>query len=394
MKVVIIGSGSAGYAAAETIRKSDGNCEITLFTDDSYPPYYRPRLIEVLAAKAAIKDILIKKEEWYLQNRITLNTGRRVESVNTAEKNVKTADGGLITYDKLMIATGSNAFIPPVKGIEAGAYTVKNAGDVALIIECSKKYKKAVVMGGGLLGIETARALCERGVSTVVVEHNASLMPRQLDPEAGEFLLSILSKQGLEFRLGAEVTGISGEAGEMSVALKQGEIIQTGFVIISAGVRPDVKIALAAGINVNKGIVVDDRLQTSVPGVYAAGDVCEHKGRLYGIWPAAREQAIVAAKNMIGIESVYAGSMFSTRLKVSGINLVSIGNISTADCRQYGFVDEKAGIYKKIFAKDGEVQGAVLLGDIKDEAVIRDMLKEGVAVSEERLRELKLEEKT
>ncbi len=382
MKVIILGGGVAGFTAAETIRKNDKGCEICLFTEEEYPPYYRPRLIDLIAKKTTIEDIYIKNPEWYKDNNIILKLGARITGIDTALKKIICDNREETGYDKLLLALGSYPFKPSIKGIDSKrVYTLRTARDAFEIIKCAETKKRALIIGGGLLGIETANSLCSLDVKTKVVEFFEYLLPRQVDTEGAGFIQKILKNKGIDFMMETEVEEIKTEGDSLKVMLANNNIVETDFVIVSSGVRANISIAEKAGIKVNRGVVVNSRLRTSVEAVFAAGDICEHRNKLYGIWQAAREQAIAAAENITGKDNIYRGSVFSTRLKVAGIDLTSIGDISGKNCKQYVFTDDSRNIYKKLFVRDGMVKGAILFGDTGKSLKIQKMIKNEIDMS-------------
>lgn len=382
MKIVILGGGVAGFTAAETIRKNDKCCEINIISGEPVLPYYRPRLVDVLAKKTGIENIFLKTEQWYRDSGINISINKIITGIDTKNKKILLENGEQAEYDKLVIALGSSPFKPPIPGIEdKNVFVLRTYNDVEQILECADPGKNAVILGGGLLGLETASSLINLGVKPVVLELYKYLLPRQMDEEGAEFLLTILKAKGIEFSMGAGVETIKREGSSLKVNLKNNGLISTDFIVVSSGVRSNTGILKEAGIVTGKGVIVDDRMRTNVPDVYAAGDICEHRSKLYGIWAAARDQAIAAGENIAGKDKVYNGSLFSAKLKVSGIDLVSMGDISGSQCQQYKALDEKRGIYKKMFVRNKLICGAIFLGDLKDSLQVQKMIKEKTDVS-------------
>ena len=382
MKIVILGGGVAGFTAAETIRKHDKFCEINMISGEPVLPYYRPRLVDVLATKARIEDIYLRPEQWYRENNIRIDINKTITGIDIKQKKVLLENGEKIEYDRLVIALGSSPFKPGIEGIDdKNVFVLRTYSDADKILKCAQNNKHAVILGGGLLGLETANSLISLGVKPVVVELFKYLLPRQMDEEGAEFLLKILKSKGIKFSLGAGVETIKREGMSLKVNLKNNGFISADFIVVSSGVRSNTDILKEAGIVIGKGVIVDDRMRTNVLDVYAVGDICEHRNKLYGIWTAAREQAIAAGENIAGKDKVYNGSLFSAKLKVSGIDLVSMGDISGSQCQQYKTLDEKRGIYKKIFVRNKLICGAIFLGDLKDSLQVQKMIKEKTDVS-------------
>ena len=347
-KYVIIGNGAAGASAAAKIRKLDKEGTVDVFTKENVPYYYRPKLIDYLAKEVPFEKCILSGEKWFADNRINLHMNTEITSISPEKNEIVTKNGTVFTYDRLLLAVGANCFVPPIPGSDSEkVFTVKDKQDTDRIMELASSSKSAIIIGGGLLGLETGNSLRKLGLKVKVVEFFPRLLPRQLDIEGAAMLEKQLVSMGFEFYLGKTSEKIESSGDLMKLTLKSGEVLEGDFIIISAGVRPDLK--LAACIKVNKGIVVDNYMKTSVENIYGAGDAIEHEGRLYGIWPPAKEQGEIAGENMVKPGSKeYKGTLFSHKLKVVGIDLVSIGNID-GDNKLESEVqrDEKTFIYKK-----------------------------------------------
>ncbi|HRQ45104.1 MAG TPA: FAD-dependent oxidoreductase [Candidatus Goldiibacteriota bacterium] len=375
MRVVIIGNGAAGATAAEEIRKADGSCEITVISDESYPYYSRPRVIEFLTGKVAEEKIFIKKSDWYAENKIELLLSTVVEKIDTQAKQVK-AGGVLINYDKLIIAAGASSFAPPFPGSkDKGVFTLRTIDDAKNIMQYAHGRKKAVVIGGGLLGIEAANSLKEHGLKVIIVEVFDRLLPRQLDAQAAGILQKKLEEMGLSFILSKQTAAIEENSGKKTVKFSDDTSEETDMVLLSAGIRSNLKIAENTGIDKMLGIKIDGFGRTNIDSVYACGDIAEFNGRVYGIWPAAREQAIAAAAHITGKEGEYKGTVMSVKLKVAGIELASMGDISGEGTEAE--VKQENENFKKIFIRNNKVAGAILIGNTKDYVKIQKMIKEG-----------------
>lgn len=365
MRHVIIGNGAAGTAAALNIRKTDAEADITILTDEAYPFYSRIRLIEYLAGEIAEEELAIYKPEWYEENRINLLLETPVFRIDTEGNKVLTLSDERFTYDRLLISTGGVSFVPPIHGTQKeGIFTLKTIDDAKKIIAYAEGIEDVLVIGGGVLGLEAGNALRKRGKKVSVVEFFPRLLPRQMDPDGSEVLCAQMEEMGLRFFLGAKTREILGDEKATGVLLEDGRQIEAGMILISAGIRSDTRLAEDAGIETDKrGIVVDDRMETSVKGIYAAGDVAEHRGVSYGIWPAAEKQGAVAGINMAGGNALFEGITPSNVLKVAGIELYSAGNIDAeGKCDCIVQKDKERHLYRKLVIEDGRLRGCILLG--------------------------------
>ncbi len=369
MRHIIVGNGVAGTEAAKNIRKRDSLAEIIIFTQDHYPFYSRPRLPEVLSKEAAAENIFVHNLEWYHTNKIQLFLNCSVKDVDPYNQRVSLADGSHFAYDKLLFAMGSSGALPPIEGISTaeGIFTMRSVGDVMAITRRAARAKTVTLIGGGLLGLEAGNGLRKLGLSVTIVEIFDRLLPRQLDAEGAAMLQKQMEDMGLRFVLGAKSKSIQDEGNTKRLALYDGRAIEGDFILVSAGVIPNVALARTAGVVVEKGVLVNDGMETNVPNIYAAGDVAEHKGRLYGIWPAAQRQGVVAGINMAGGHETYTGTVPSTTLKVAGIHLTSLGDVLTEDTTvdQIKVKDAGRNVYKKLFLREGKIVGAIFLGDTK-----------------------------
>jgi len=362
---VIIGNGIAGTTAAENVRKKDDQANVTIITDEDLPFYYRIRLNEYLSGDMPEQDLIAKREDWYRERKINLRLRTGVIDAKPDEKLVITDKKEEISYDVLLIATGSHSFIPPIKGAEtSGVYALRNIKDARTISSAAEENERVVLIGGGLLGLEAGNALRKLGKEVTVVEFFPRLLPRQLDVEGARRLQTMMEEMGFSFRLGAKTREIAGKNRVQGVLLEGGETLPTGMVIISAGVRPNMELAPPLGLEFDKGIKVNEYLQTNQKDIYAAGDVAEFRGMPYGIWPAAMEQGKIAGTNMAGGDMRYEGTTMASSLKVVGIVLASAGNIDAeGNFESWVVQDEKT--YKKLVIEEGKVIGCIMLGDSK-----------------------------
>ena len=378
---VIIGNGVAGTTAAENIRKIDKEGNITIVTDEDRAFYYRIRLNEFMSGDITEQDLIAKGDQWYRDQNIDLRLMTRVVRAELGERVIITDNKERLSYDRLLIATGSHSFIPPIKGSEKrGVFALRTIKDARNISAYAKESEGVVLIGGGLLGLEAGNALRKLGKRVMVVEFFPRLLPRQLDVDGAKRLQEIMEGMGFSFRLGAKTQEITGDDHANGVLLEGGETLPAEMVIISAGVRPNIELAEHLGLDHDKGIKVDERLQTNQPDIYAAGDVAEFRGMPYGIWPAAMEQGKIAGANMADGNEVYEGTTMANTLKVVEIDLASAGNIDAENELESRIIkDEK--IYKKIVIENNQIVGCIMLGETKGFNKITKAISESVDVS-------------
>ena len=385
-KLVMIGNGMAGVRCMEEILKRNREAfDITIVGDEPYPNYNRIMLSHVLQGKTEIKDININDWKWYEDNDITLFTGEKVTEIDPEEKEIKTDKGSAISYDELIIATGSSAFILPVNGSELeGVIGFRTIQDTEFMIETADRYQKAVVIGGGLLGLEAARGLMDRGMEVEVVHLMPSLMEQQLDAPAAKMLKKDLEAQGMKFLMEKQTTEIYGNERVEGIKFSDGTSVECDLVVMAVGIRPNIQLAKHAGLDVNRGIIVDDHMQTSIPSIYAVGECAEHNGITYGLVAPLYEQGTALAEYLTGAKTTgYQGSILSTQLKVAGCDLFSGGKIAEDDETDAIIVhDQFAGVYKKVLVANNKVVGVVLYGDASDGTRLFTMLKKETDISE------------
>ncbi len=398
MKYLIIGNGVAGTTAAETIRKQDANGKITIISNEKLRFYSRIKLIDLLSGDIDEEGLLIKEHEWYEKNHVNLILNDPAETIDKEAKVAHTGTGKEISYDKLLLATGSNSFIPPIPGSDkCGVFTLRNIKNALAIKKyCFENAKDVVVIGGGVLGLEAGNALRKKGHNITVIEALSRLLPRQMDPAGSEILQRQMERMGFTFHISRLTKEIVGEEKVEGVLLDDGTEISCEVVVISAGVRPELTLAKQLELNIDKGVMVDDHLCTNNPDVYAAGDLVNHRGRLYGIWPAAKKQGEIAGANMAGGNGNirYESTTISNVLKVAGIDLVAIGEIDGND--EFESIvkkDPENNIYKKMVIEDNKLIGAILLGDKKNWFKLQSAIESGIDISEikDELAEFKLE---
>jgi nitrite reductase (NADH) large subunit len=360
---LIIGNGVAGTTAAENIRRNDKDGKITIVTEEDSPFYYRIRLNDYISGDLTEAALRAKKDQWYEEMDINLKLRTRITGAVPLDHFIITEENHKLTYDKLLMALGSSSFIPPLKGSDKkGVFSIRNIQDARAINSYAKDIRDVVIIGGGLLGLEAGNALIKMNIAVTVVEFFPRLLPRQLDEKGAERLKAIMEVMGFKFRLGSKTEEIEGTDSVNSVRLEGGERLPAHMVIISAGIRPNMGLAKAMGLECDKGIKVDEYLGTNLPDIYAAGDVAEFKGMAYGIWPAAMEQGKIAGINMAGGNMVYNGTTMANTLKVVGVDLASAGDIDADNKHESRIiVNEKA--YKKIVLDSNHIIGCIMLGD-------------------------------
>ena len=391
-RYVIVGNGVAGITAAQTIVRADPAGVVHVFGAESYPYYRRPLLWQFISGEIEQDALYFRPQDWYTERGIHLHLGVRVASLDPSAHRLTLSDGSTVEYDRLLLATGARPFVPPCEGTDKeGVFALRTLDDALAIKAYAQKVSTAVIIGGGLLGLETARALRTAGLEVTVVEFFPHLLTRQLDAEGAEVLQSLLEAQGLKIVTSAKTEAILGDECADSVRFQDGRVVPGELVIFSTGIRSEVSLARDAGLEVNRGIVVDEHLQTRrVDGhpaedVFAAGDAAEFEGRVYGIIPPAIEQARVAAAQMVAPGSAtYTGTLPSTTLKIAGAQLTSLGE-SVVEAKEYDqlrHIDVASGHYRKFVLREGRVVGAILLNDEERARSIRQLIEQEVDISD------------
>ena len=385
-KLVLVGNGMAGVRTLEEYFKHDHDLyDITVIGSEPHPNYNRIMLSPVLASEKTIDDIILNSTEWYEQNNIELITGDAVSEISRVRKTVITESGKEFPYDRLLIATGSNPFIIPVPGADKeGVIGFRDIADVDVMLEASKNYKNAVVIGGGLLGLEAANGLMKQGMNVTVVHLLDSLMERQLDTAASAMLKASLEERGLTFLMEAQTAEITGDKRVTAVKFADGSSVDADLVVMAVGIRPNFELAQKAGIYCERGIVVNDTMQTYDPVVYAVGECVQHRNECYGLVAPLFEQAKVCANHLAQVGSTrYEGSITSTKLKVTGIDLFSAGEFNEEEGDEVlQMQDVSAGIYKKLVLRDNVIKGAVMYGDTMDGTWYFQLMREGTSIAD------------
>jgi nitrite reductase (NADH) large subunit len=368
VKILIVGNGIAGTLAAKTVRELDQDVEIDIFGEEKYAYYPRPNLIEFVAGRLPYEKLFAFPESWNVRQRIGVHLGQKVLKIRPDDRTVKLASGEKFSYDALLLASGARASLPPIEGAgRQGVFVLRTLDDAMAILDYLRSHIRVAVLGGGLLGLEIARAIRGRGAEVQVVEFFDRLLPRQLDPAAAAILKDQIEKAGIAIRLGAVSREIFGGAEARGIRFESGDEIEADLIIVAAGIKPELTLAKEAGLAVDRGIIVDDRLRTGRPEIFAAGDVAEHQGRIYGIIPASFEQARAVGYNMLSLEMPYAGTVTSNTLKVAGLHVTSTGEIHPEGRGHEVLLRAvpEQGLYKKIVLKEGRMVGAIWMGTKK-----------------------------
>jgi len=384
-RLVLVGNGMAGVRTLEELLKlAPEEYDITVFGAEPYPNYNRIMLSPVLAGEKTIDEIILNDREWYESNGITLHTGDPVVEIDRINRRVVSASGMEVSYDRLLLATGSNPFIIPVPGSDLpGVIGFRDIADVDAMVEAAKTGKKAVVIGGGLLGLEAANGLMINGMDVTVVHLMDILMERQLDKPAAGMLRKSLEEKGMKFLMEAQTAEVLGEDHVTGLRFADGSEIEADLVVMAVGIRPAMDLAQKAGLYCERGVVVNDTMQTYDPRIYAVGECVQHRGQCYGLVAPLFEQAKVAANHLakMGIAR-YEGSVTSTKLKVTGIDLFSAGEFNEEDGDEILVLQDPAqNMYKKLVVRDNRIKGAVMFGDTMDGTWYFQLLREGTDIS-------------
>jgi len=382
-KLVVVGNGMAGIRTVEELLALAPDLyDITVFGAEPHTNYNRILLSPVLTGERTLQDIVLNDEDWYARHGIRLLRNRKVTRVDRVRRVVQADDGTEAPYDRLLLATGSNPFIPSIPGTGLdGVVAFRDIADVNRMIEAASRYRHAVVIGGGLLGLEAANGLAARGMHVSVVHLSHALLDRQLDGEASAMLRNSLEARGLTFLLGRQTQAIlGGDDGRVrALRFADGHEIPADLVVMAAGVRPNTELAERCGLHVDRGVVVTDTLQTYDPRIYAVGECVSHRGTAYGLVAPLFEQARVAA-NHLALHGIgrYEGSVTSAKLKVTGIDLFSAGDFAgDAQTESITLSDALDGVYKKLVIRGDRLVGACLYGDTADGAWYMRLIREG-----------------
>ena len=385
-RLVVVGNGMAGMACLEQILKYAPQFQVTVFGDETHVNYNRIMLSSVLAGEKHADDIVLNSVDWYRKQNIELHVGVRIVDVDAAARTVTGSDGSVTPYDTLLLATGSSAWMPRIEGLNKdGVFAFRTLDDTRALLERARPGVKAVVIGGGLLGLEAARGLQVQGCDVTVVHLMPTLMERQLDPDGGHYLLGKLEELGINVLLGRTTTAILGNGHVDGVALSDDTCMDAEIVVVAAGIRPNIDLAVKAGVIVNRGIVVNDYMETSHPDIYAVGECVEHRGVCYGLVAPLYEQGKVLAATITGNRgATYEGTVPAAKLKIMGVEVFSAGDWSEQNAEPVRFEDRALGIYKKLTVRDGKLVGAILVGDTSDSHRYMEWLRASTDIAEQR----------
>ena len=383
-RLVVVGAGMAAMATVEALlaHAPAGGAEwdVTIVGAEDDAPYNRVMLSQVLAGAIGEAELALRHPAWFTKHDVTLRLGVAARLVDPGAKTVELVDGDVLEYDDLVLATGSRPFVPPVPGAElAGVHVFRTRADARAILDGATKARRAVVIGGGLLGLEAARGLRERGVRVTVVHLADRLMELQLDGPAAGLLERALRDLRIAVRTSARTTALTGDGHVENVVLADGEELSADLVVIAAGIRPEVDLARTAGLEVERGVLVDDELRTSAPGVRAVGECAEHRGAVYGLWSPLLEQARALGASLAGQPAAFLGASPATTLKVAGIDLFCCGRVAEEEGDEEVLaLDTRRGRYRRLLVDaDGRLAGAILLGDLRDAKALRERLHDG-----------------
>ena len=387
-RLVVIGNGMAGIRTLEELLKmSPDEFEITVFGAERQPNYNRILLSPVLSGEMKFQDTVLNDWSWYQENNITLHVGKTVNKIDRVRCQVETEDGMVVPYDRLLIATGSNPIMLPIPGMNLpGVLAYRSIDDVEKMLAAAKTGKRAVVIGGGLLGLEAANGLSLQGMEVSVVHLCDWPMERQLDKVGGGLLKEALEQRGLKFYLSRQTEAILGDDKVSGLRFKDGEEIEADLLVMAAGIRPNIALAKSAGIHCERGIVVSDTMQTFDPKIYSVGECVQHRGQTYGLVAPLFEQAKVAANHLARYGRMrYEGSSVSTKLKVTGIDLFSAGDFNPGPGDEELLLQDSArGVYKKLVLRDNKLRGAVLYGETMDGPWYFQLMRDGTDITEMR----------
>ncbi len=394
-KIIIVGNNVAGTFTAQNIRFLNEDVDIEIFTQEEYPYYSRVKLPEVISDKVQANDLIVFKDNWYKDKNIKLNLNKRVIKIEPLQKELFIeGDSNPVTYDKLILALGSVPNIPPINNaremVGKGVFTlrtIKDTIDIKNYIE-KNKAKKAIIIGGGLLGLELASQIKDSNLDTTVVEFFPKLLPRQLDDECSAMLKGEIESKGINIVLNAATEEILGNGSVTGIKLKDGQTFEADIILIQAGIRATIDLAQNSGIETNRGIIVDEFLETSEKDIFAVGDCVEYKNQTWGIIPACMEQSKIVAASALGLRKIeYKGTTPKSTLKIVGLELTSIGIFDPSKELGGGWeilkkADKEDCCYQKLILKDNKLKGAILFGDTKAMSFVYNKMEQDVTKKE------------
>jgi len=390
-RLVVVGNGMIGTRTVEeALKRAPGRYDITVFGAEPHPNYNRILLSSVLAGEKTLEDIVSHPLAWYAERGVTLVAGDPVEAIDPAAKTVTSAAGRIAPYDRLVLATGSKPLAPPLPGLNLpGVCTFRDIADLGTMTDSARRHKRAVVIGGGLLGLEAAWGLQRRGMAVSVIHLMRTVMERQLDEAAGLMLQRDLARRGLSFFTNSQTEEIFGAERVEGVRLADGREIPADLVVLAIGVRPNIDLARQAGLEVNRGIVVDDAMRTSDENIAAVGECAEHRGQVYGLVAPLWKHAEACAAGLAGEPATpYVAPSLFTSLKITGVDVFSAGALAAVDEAddEITLNDPRGGAYKKLVLRAGKLVGAVLYGDVADGPWFVELIREGRDIEPIRVR--------
>src|SRR5579863_1139928 len=387
-KLVVVGNGMAGVACIEQILKLSRDFDITVFGDETHVNYNRILLSSVLAGDKSADDIILNDLNWYQSNGIRARLGVKIAGIDRTQRIVLDEAGGATQFDKLILATGSAALVPPIPGVEKkNVHVFRSLDDTRALLEKARPGLKVAVIGGGLLGLEAARGLQVRGCDVTVVHLMETLMERQLDATGGDYLKRKIESLGIRVMLPQQTAALFGNGRVDGLRFASGEELEADLVVIAAGIRPNAELGRKAGLDVRRGIVVNDFMQTSDPNIYAVGECTEHRGQTFGLVAPLFEQGRVLASTIAGNRgSAFTGASPATKLKIMGVDIFSAGSIDEAEpgLEIVRYEDPSLGAYKKLLLKNNHLHGVILIGDVEDERRYVDWLRSGTDLTPHR----------
>jgi len=390
---IIIGSGIAALSAAKSIREIDASNEIIMISDEEYYPYWRRRLTKALATGMDENSLLLEKKEWYSANRIQLLLSTYAKSVDIESHEVMLSNGRSLHYSKLLLASGAKNFAPPIKGIDSeGVFSLRTLKDALDILEYSKKASRILLIGGGVLNLETAWAFTQLGKKVTIVETLPRIMPKQLDEKASEILLKAIQSYDIDVYLNKQITEIRRDSQGLEILTGDRTQLRCDMIIYSTGIRPNIGLIQNTKLKVNRGIVVNEQMETSIPKVYAAGDVAEFNGQTFGLWEIAANQGQIAGYNMVGRGISYTPSIPNTLMNAFHLALFSMGNINDSEADDKIIHQSDDNTYSKILLQNNRIIGAIIIGDSRSSSVFKRAIEERIDLTGLSLKELSLEQ--
>jgi nitrite reductase (NADH) large subunit len=371
-----VGGGVAAINAIKSIREYDSKADILVFQNENYYPYYRIRLTKSLFENLDIDKILLQKKEWYASNNVQLHLGVEISAVDVRNNQITLADGRTFDYDQLLLANGASNFKPPIEGIDHdGVYSIRKYDDIQNIKANSDGIDTVVCIGGGIQNLEAAWALSSQGKKVIIAEFQDKLMPRQLDSKASELLKKSVEDLSIQVLLNTQITKIMGKTGVTGVLTKEDKQYDCDMIIYSVGIRPNIKIYENTPLQINQGVIIDDRMRTNISNIYAAGDIAEFYGRVGGLWTIAAEQGKIAGYNIAGNEAVYTVGLPVTTMNAFNLSIFSVGNVNEDSCSQTITDDNsEQKSYKRLFIQNNKIIGAINIGDNKFNTLLKNLV--------------------